>query len=304
MKWSVETIAGMEPSTLRKQIPEWLADHVELEPDHVARMCQRVAAELAEFDDAMVKAALLDYGEVGNEYRIYPANVVARRIARRFFAEVTLDREISGVENLVAARARGPVLLLSNHVSYVDSQFTDLLLADADAPGRGLADAMVFVAGPKVYLHPLRRMAAMGLSTLPTAQSSRLDHNRADLSPRDIARIAIETVRRTRALAREGAMIVLYGEGGRSRTGRLEPFLRAVGRYPEPGAQLVPLALSGTGQAFPLHGRQFRAAPIRLAIGEAVEGDDPVLALEKAWHHLAELLPSSQQPPSGTAPTR
>ncbi len=301
---TIEEISAMDASCLRRNIPQWLADHVAFDESRLRGLRQAVDEALAAASDADLLKTRDRYSEVGEEYRLYPAVALARRIGRVFLAEVVAEWQVEGGARLREALDRGPCLAVCNHLSYADSQFTDhLLAAGSDAE---LAARLVFVAGPKVYTEPLRRMAAIGLNTLQTAQSGRLAQNEEALPPRQIARIAIATLREARSLGRGGQLPLLYAEGGRSRSGRLGSFLRGVARYPEPATLLVPFALSGTQRAFPMHQRKLHAAPIRLTIGGAVEvGDrDPAQALAEVWRRIAELLPEASRPAAGTPELR
>lgn len=297
-------IAALDAEALRRLIPAWVGERVRVPPPHLAEIEASIAAELRKGRDAEVRETLLHYAQLGSEYRLYRADALARRAGRAFVDSLTTDREVSGVEHLREAMKRGPCFILSSHLSYADSQFTDAALAAM--AGSELADRLVFVAGPKVYTDPFRRMAAAGLNTLQTAQSTRLSYNEAELSPREVARVAIRTVRTARELAEQGDLILLYGQGSRSRDGRLGSFLKAISRYPGKRAQIVPFALSGTEAAFPVHQIYLFDAPIRLCIGPAVEleGGDPVAAVQETWRRIAELLPEAYRPAPGTPALR
>jgi 1-acyl-sn-glycerol-3-phosphate acyltransferase len=263
-----------------------------------------VAAALELESETTIHAALRSYADLGQRFQLYPALPLAANAGRAFVAALISKWEISGGEHLRQASNRGPVFILSSHLSYADSQFTDAALVAS--LGSEFADRLVFVAGPKVYEDPFRRMAAAGLNTLKTAQSARLAHNEADLSPLQVARVAIATVKHARELAAGGQFPLLYGEGSRSRDGRLSSFLRGIARYPQPGALLIPFALSGTERAFPVHQPYLFDSPIRLRIGPAVEviGKNALPALEEAWHRIAAMSPPEYQPAPDTPPLR
>lgn len=304
MERMIEEIASLSLAGLREDLPAWLAEHVGgADATAQSRICRELSDALHMCEEPDLLAALEHYSLVGSEYRLYMANPVARKIGRAYMRELAIDPVVEGVEHLQKAMAQGPCLLVSNHLSYADSQFTDQLLSEVDVAG--IADRLVFIAGPKVYSDAFRRLAAAGLNTLQTAQSSRLTHNAAGLSPREIARIAIATVRRTRSLMDEGYLPLLYGEGSRSRSGRLGPYLRGVGRYPDGRTQIVPLALEGTREAFPMHQRQLFHCPISIRLGAPilVGSRPPLEAMEEAWHALSSLLSPERRPEAGIPAT-
>lgn len=309
MTLSIAHISACSVEELRSDVPAWLRDHVAPgEGDDAARFrqvaCQveaRTRAALAEASDQALADTSRAYAEAGASYGLYPADPSARQVGRVFMDAVVGESEVTGLDGLRAARARGPCVLVCNHLSYVDTQTTDVLLQRHGASD--VADALLVVAGPKVYTHPFRRMAAIGLTILKTAQSSRLDHNAAALSPREVRRVAMETIRDAYDLLHKGHTVVLYAEGGRSRTGRLGPFLKAVSRYLKiPDLSVVPMAVIGTRELFPMHQDQLWPGPARLCIGEpfSADGQQRPAVLEEAWQRLAALLPPAAQPEPGT----
>ncbi len=289
--FTIEQVIATPVPQLRVELPGWLAAHAL--PAHADDAAARVRAAMDGHSDSEIATAVAHYAEVAAEYHLYPADPVARDISLAFVRGMALEPSATGIDNLRTALAAGPCLLVCNHLSYSDSQFTDLLLSGAGA--EDLSRRLVYVAGPKVYQNPARRMAAVGLSTLPTVQSSRLGS--AQLSAREIARIALGTVAQAGELMQQGSAVMLYAEGSRSRTGRLGSFLRAGARYANAAQRIVPLALSGTNRSFPVGRPTMEPAPIRLAIAPAVEvGSDRQAALAEAWHAIAGLLPTDYRP--------
>lgn len=301
MELDYAQVAAMEPALARELVPVWLGSYVE-GPESDA-FAEAARAALAQTPDEELRTLLSGFGSVGSEYRLYPAEPAARRISRACMPLLLADLELSGLEALAEA-ARGPCLLLSNHLSYVDTQITDLLLASH--LGEALADSVVAVAGPKVYGSPFRRLAALALSTLKTAQSAGLSYNEAGLSPREVARVALHTVEQAGALMAEGHPILIYAEGSRTRTGRLQPFMRAVNRYAAlPGVKVVPVAIGGTDQLFPLDARAMRRAPVQLHFCEPFLATETGAkgAIDEAWRRVAAALPERHRPTPETAPS-
>ena len=304
MEISLDQVAQLSPDMARVLIPQWLDSFVEAPVAAKARMVDEVGSLLSEATVEEVAGALHHLVEIGSEYTLYQANPLARAVSRAYMTALMEGSTLEGLEHLRSAMEAGPCLLLSNHLAYCDTQIKDLLLHWAGAGD--ISEAIVAVAGPKVYGTVFRRMASSGLSTIKTAQSTAVSHNEAALSPREVGRIAIETVRRAGGLMLSGHPVLIYAEGSRSRDGRLQPFLRAVRKYASfPGLRVVPMAVSGSNLMMPLHQTQMFARPVCLRIGSAVEVDpmDRVGAVEETWARIGRLLPDENQPLADTLPT-
>ena len=158
-------------------------------------------------------------------------------------------------------------MVVCNHLSYTDTQITDSLLC---LEGRSpIADRLIAIAGPKVYTDAWRRLAAISLNTRKTAQSSAVATEQEALDARALATVAFETMEDCARLMDDGSIILLYPEGTRSRTGRLQPFLRAAGRYLRiEGLRVLPMAQSGTDRIYPIDDPLMHPATVSLAFGE------------------------------------
>lgn len=303
MDISLEMLGQLSPEMARQLIPQWLSGFVVIgDADHAA-LIDRINHSLNQFSDEVLLEALDELVHVGDHYQLYPANRVAREMGRSFMRSLTAEAQIDGIENLRSAMAQGPVLMLSNHLAYCDTPLKDVLLTDAGA--EDLANAIMAVAGPKVYGTVFRRFASAALTTLKTAQSSSTAHNEAGLSPREVATIAIETVHRAVGFMGEGRPVLIYAEGSRSRDGRLQPFLRAVRKYTKvPGLRIVPVAISGSDGMMPINQPRMFAVPVRIQIGESVDAaaaGGGVLAITEAWNRIGIMLPQENKPLAETA---
>ena len=148
-------------------------------------------------------------------------------------------------------------------------------------------------------------MASMGLNTLQTAQSAGIHHNEKGLSPREIATIALGTVGTAHQQMLSGNMVLVYGEGTRSRTGRMGSFRKAVRKYlAVDGCRVVPVAITGSQRMMPIEGTKMHRAPVQLRIGFPieVEGLGPLVALEATWRAITEMLPDEYRPMVTTRP--
>jgi 1-acyl-sn-glycerol-3-phosphate acyltransferase len=171
------------------------------------------------------------------------------RIARlwaRIAVRVSLSRlTIEGAENL----HRHPVAVYaSNHTSYMD---TPVIFAALPFQFRILAKKELWQM-PFIGWY-LERSGQMPIDTAnPHA-------TRASLG---------EGVKVLRA----GMPLFVFPEGGRTATGRLQPFLSGAA-YLAIRAQvpLVPIALSGVYDLLPIHTRHFYPSKLKLRVGEPIE---------------------------------
>jgi acyl-[acyl-carrier-protein]-phospholipid O-acyltransferase/long-chain-fatty-acid--[acyl-carrier-protein] ligase len=140
--------------------------------------------------------------------------------------------------------ATGPVLLVSNHVSFVDGL---LLQASLDRPVRFLVDAAY-------YNHPLLRPVMRLCGFVPVSQ---------DAGPREM----LESLRAAGAQLDRGEVVCIFAEGEITRTGQLLPFRRGFQRILK-GREvpIVPAHLDRLwGSVFSFaRGRPLRIRPVRI----------------------------------------
>jgi 1-acyl-sn-glycerol-3-phosphate acyltransferase len=295
-----DALLSLSTPQVRDVVPQFLAGYFS-DQDPGLVEATRAGAEqvLRDASDDAIAHALTVYGEAGRDWRIYEADPVLRALSRDWMPRCMPTASVIGVENL-PQDTRG-CLFVCNHLSYVDTQVTDSLLAVAGAHCR---DDVLVVAGPKVYTEPFRRVAATALNTLMTPQSGRLAHNANDMTQREVAVLAVQCMQLARAWMTERGPLLLYPEGSRSRSGRLGPFLRAAARYARGARLVVPLAITGSEQLF-AYDERMRVAEVTLRIGQPfVPGAGKTAALEEAWARIGELLPDEYAPQPGTAVLR
>lgn len=300
----LSALGTLDPATLRAILPAWLADAID-DPDGHSGTAARLADVAGAWSDDTC-ASLVDFlATLGEEHRVYTAHPACREVSRAWCRSVLLEPRVEGIEHLVAALERGPTMLVGNHLSYIDANATDALLAwggHAD-----IADRIIAVAGPKVYQDLFRRFAAGCLSTLPVPQSTTLGHTEK-LSPRELARRAKTALDAARDSLQRGQIVLLYPEGSRSRSGRLQPFVRGVHRWLSAvdGLQLVPVALVGTGQVMRLGSDKSHPASVHMRIGQPLQvGRDGTSreVLVQSHGAVAALLPLELRPAADTSAT-
>jgi 1-acyl-sn-glycerol-3-phosphate acyltransferase len=294
----VSVLADLGPSELRTVLPGFLASFV-ADPARAASNRARMAELVAGWSDEACRSVLSSLSRVGREHRVYDANPTCRDLSRQWSRDAVLEPVLEGVEHLRAAAARGPTIVVCNHLSYIDTTATDAVLAwhgHAD-----LADRLVAAAGPKVYADLFRLIAASCLNTLPVPQSTSLSHT-AKLGARELARKAHESLESTREALERGYVLLLYPEGSRSRSGRLGPFLKGTRRYLTciEGAAVVPMAISGTDRLMPVGEPKLHPGPVAVRIAPALSAGPDGSArdlLEAAHAAVAALLPEALRPP-------
>ncbi len=299
MRLSIDDIGRLSPEVLRAAVPAWISTYVDTDAERRGRVADAVRAALEPIDLRDVAGLLANFVSAGSEYRLHEADPVARVIGRTYMDSILDPSVVEGLEHARAFDAAGGRrVVVCNHLSYCDTQVTDAMLVRVGAAD--LAGRLVAVAGPKVYTDPFRRLAALGLNTRKTAQSSAVATEQDSLSPRELAAIALQTLADCERLMDDGWVVLLYPEGTRSRTGRLGPFLRAAGRYLTiPGVRVLPLAQSGSDRVFPPGEPLMRCGAVHLRFGPAFDaGDHPgkLAALLEARGRVAALLPDAMRP--------
>ena len=245
----------------------------------------------------------------GTEYAAYPPDPTVRAVTAAFLEPLVAPTStLEGLEHLDAAwdrvKAGGRVILVGNHTSYADTTTAAHLLRRT---GRcDVADAIAVIAGPKVFSDPFRRFASAATTSIEVAQSSRIAHNEAALSPRDVARIARRCLDIAADLMDRQHIVLLYAEGTRSRDRRLQPFLKATARYLTlPDTLVLPLSQTGACDVMPVGQRLFHCAPVGLRFGPMIDpsGRTRVEVLEAVHRAIADGLPEAYRPPPEAVPS-
>ena len=248
--------------------------------------------------DALVALEAALAADAGWAY--YPRDPLAQRIhhllADRF---LQAGSAIAGVEHLAAA-GRVPLALFANHLSYADANAIEVLLHRAGAAAA--ADGLTAIAGPKVFSSRERRFSSLCFGTIKVPQSADVSSGEAQLNVREVARAARQAIEVAGARLSAGDVLLLFGEGTRSRSATMQPMLAGVARYLEtPATRVVPVALTGSESLFPVDASTVRPSRIRVSVGRPLAAASLIahargnrrLVMDAIGLAIAELLPPS-----------
>jgi len=168
----------------------------------------------------------------------------------RFWARTLLwiTRVRVEVEGLGKIHPGGHYVFCGNHLSYMDT--------------------------PVVLTHipvQFRFLAKEGLFKIPFLGTHLSQAGHVPV-PRHDPRAAVKTMTHAAEILHSRAIsLLIFPEGGRSEDGNLQPFKEGAA-YIAIKAQvpLVPIALIGTREVLPMHGKVFRSGKVRLRIGDPI----------------------------------
>ena len=297
-------LASLDAPSLRMLLPGYLSGFY-ADKEAKAANRARMVGLVEGWDDAACQALLTDLSSAGQEMSLYRANPHARTLSRLWSQDAVVSWTVAGVEHVEAAAAAGPTIVLCNHLSYYDATATDAIL---DWAGHGaLADRLLFAAGPKVYQHLFRRVAAVCLNTVKVPQSTKFAHTER-IPARELARLARSSMDAATGGMAEGMVLLLYPEGSRTRSGHMGSFLKGVRRYVSAleGVRIVPMTIVGTDKLMGVEDDE-RIVPSTVSIeflpaievGPALAPRD---ALVQCHGRIAQALPPHHRPEPGLLP--
>lgn len=150
-------------------------------------------------------------------------------------------------EGLDHVPARGPAILASNHLSFLDSVF---LPAALERP--------VFFLGKSDYFKGWQRWFFQGVGVMPV-----------DRSGGGASEASLHTGAR---ILEQGRLLGIYPEGTRSPDGRLYRGKTGPVRLAlRTGAPVVPVAMVGTDDVLPIGARRPRVRPVGIRVGEPLD---------------------------------
>lgn len=192
---------------------------------------------------------------------------VFSRPFRRYFALT-----VHGVENLPAG---APYILAGNHTSHLDAPAVYIALRDQ------VRDMSVAAARDYFFTSSLRRWAFRRLmNAIPFDRRERIEESLQQAGL---------------ALAVDRPLLV-FPEGTRSPSGRLQPFMAGVGLLAlELGVPIVPVHISGTARALPKNSPRLRRHPVTVSVGAPMDAAGyrsrrEQVGAYQTYHEIAEDL--------------
>lgn len=183
---------------------------------------------------------------------------VVKQVSARY-CRVMYKLEVQQIENVPV---QGAVILAPNHFSHMDHWFVGVMLP---RPVRFMAKSQLFKGRPVEWF-----LAHMGAFPVRRGQHDE------------------EAIATTFALLRRGEALVMYPEGGRSRSGEIGTRARpGIGRVAlETGAPIVPIAVYGSERARNWRRLEFPAVTVRY--GEPIHPARDVNAPRERQQEVAD----------------
>jgi 1-acyl-sn-glycerol-3-phosphate acyltransferase len=262
------TTCGREP--LVETIVRFLAHERVTDRREIRECVERAIDEAGPGAIDSLSGRLLRAGE---DWAYYSHDPLARRIHHALAPRVLQPEPVIHGTHYLDAVDNKPLVIFANHLSYSDANVVEILLRTVGAPA--LADRLTAIAGPKVYSDLMRRFSSLCFGTIKVPQSSERSSEDAVMHPRDVARAARRAIEIAHVRLSLGEALLIFGEGSRSRSGQMQPFLPGTARYLDlPGTWVLPIGIAGTDKLFPINGRGLHPVPITMSIGQ------PILAAE------------------------
>jgi 1-acyl-sn-glycerol-3-phosphate acyltransferase len=209
----------------------------------------------------------------GGDWSYFPRDPLARRIHQVLADRILLpDSALHGTEHLMALGS-GPVVIAANHLSYADANLVEVMFQRAGA--EQVCDRLTVIAGPKVYSSLKRRFSSLCFGTIKVPQSSGVSSEDAVMDPREVARAARRSIEIAHERLRLGDVLLVFGEGTRSRTRGMQQMLAGVTRYLEvPDTMVLPVGIVGTEALFPIDDDALHPVRVEVRVGRPIAAQD------------------------------
>ncbi len=205
----------------------------------------------------------------GGDWSYFERDPLARRIHQVLADRILLpDSSLQGREHL-AALGSGPVVIVANHLSYADANLVEVMFHRTGADD--VCDRLTVIAGPKVYSSLKRRFSSLCFGTIKVPQSSGVSSEDAVMDPREVARAARRSIEIAHERLRLGDVLLVFGEGTRSRTRGMQQMLAGVTRYLEvPETRVLPVGIVGTEALYPIDDDALHPVRVEVRVGAPI----------------------------------